>query len=510
MDELAKLISSLSKSEKRYFKLFSSFQSGEKEYLKIFDAVEKSGDYDEDKIKKTFQGEEFLKRLPAVKHYLYNQILRALRHYNAGETVESQIKEMIADISNLFDKRLYTQCSKIIAKAKSLAVEHEKFLLQLEVNIWEEKVLNEILKLEPFEAHLAKSLEEEKEALLKQTNLSQYRNLYNRMVVLNRKIKEARAEEELQPFNEIIQHPLLTDISNALSFEACLLFYVTNIIYFHAKGDNEKVYYFAKEQLKLLEANPVQINERPKTYLSALNNILLGQIHLHRYENFEEDLKKVRALPLKSLNLEVSRFISSYTFEMVMYLDTGEFQKGVTIVDDIFAGLKKYSDKINAVEEVTILYNVFYLYFGTGQYSKALKIINRLLSDYQKELRYDIQSAVRILNLMLHYELGNESILESSALSTYRFLYKSKRLYKLENIVLNYIRKVMPGITTKAQQIEAFKVLRSQFQELIGDPYEAKAFEYFDYISWLDAKISGVSFEDVAKKKFKEQQLVRA
>jgi hypothetical protein len=182
----------------------------------------------------------------------------------------------------------------------------------------------------------------------------------------------------------------------------------------------------------------------------------------------------------------------------------------VKIVDAILDGLKKYSDNINVMERITILYNVFYLYFGTGQYSKALKIINELLTDYQKELRYDIQSAVRILNLMLHFELGNETVLESSALSTYRFLYKSNRLYKFENIVLNYIRKEMPMITNKKEQVESFKKLRASFEELEKDDYERKALEYFDYISWLDAKISNVPFEEVVKEKFRKKNMVEA
>lgn len=505
MDELTKLVKSLSKSEKRYFKLYSSFQSGQKEYLKIFDAVEKMEDFDEERIRKIFDGEEFLKRLPAVKHYLYNQILKSLRIYYSGETVESQIKDLVSDVIILFDKRLYTQALKILAKAKSMAVEHEKFLLQVELSIWEEKILNETQKLEPFEAHLEKTLAEETTALDKQKNLAEYRNLYNRLVVLNRKVKEARTEEELKQFSAIIDNPLLQDPNLALSFEAKLLFYVTNLLFAHAKGDDEQTYYYASKQLELLESNPSQISQRPKTYISALNNILLSQVHLHKYDGFHDILKKLREFPVKSLNLEVSRFISSFTFEMVMYLDTGEFQKGVLIVDEILEGLKKYEDKLNAVEQITILYNVFYLYFGTGQYGKALKIMNRLLQDFQKELRYDIQSATRILNLMLHYELGNESVLESSALSTYRFLYKSKRLFKLENIVLNYIRKVMPGITNHRQQIAAFTQLRDQFKELEKDPFEAKALEYFDYISWLDSKIEGVSFEEVVKRKFQKK-----
>jgi hypothetical protein len=254
--------------------------------------------------------------------------------------------------------------------------------------------------------------------------------------------------------------------------------------------------------MELLEQYPLKINETPKVYVTTLNNILLGQIHMHNYKDFDKTLTKLRTFPLKSLNIEVNRFVSSYIFEMVMYLDTGEFTKSSAIREDITEGLKKYKDKINAIEEITLLYNLFYSYFGTGEFTKALAVINKLLNEYQKELRYDVQSAVRILNLILHYELKNGNLLEYNAISAYRFLYKSKRLYKLENIVLDFIRKKMHHIYTTRDEIEAFVELRKEFLELADHPYEKKALEYFDYISWLDSHIEDRSFEEIVKEKF--------
>ena len=69
--ELFKLIKSLTKSEKRFFKLSSSLQSGEKNYLKIFDFIERQSSYDEEELKKTYEGETFIKHLPSEKNHLY-------------------------------------------------------------------------------------------------------------------------------------------------------------------------------------------------------------------------------------------------------------------------------------------------------------------------------------------------------------------------------------------------------------------------------------------------------
>lgn len=505
MDELAKLITSLTKSEKRYFKVFTALQSGEKDYIKLFEAIEKLEDYDEKKIRKMYEGEDFLKRLPAVKNYLHGQVLKSLRVINSGNTTETKLREMMQDVSILYEKRLYKQCAKILDKAKEIAKANELVLPLLEINIWQEKVLIEILPIEKFEKMLEASANEEIINVEAQKNAIQYRHLYNKIILINRKIKEARNPEELAQFQSVIKDPLLSSIDNALSFEAKQYFYHIQLIYNHAKGDNWECFLFSKSQLELIESYPDKIKETPKIYLTALYNVLLCKIHLHKYDNFDSILNKLRSFPVNSTNIEVSRFVNSYIFEMVMYLDSGEFDKSVAIRDIIIEGLQKYHDKINIIEKITLLYNLFYSYFGTSEFSKALGIINKLLNQYQRELRYDIQSAVRILNLILHFELGNTALLEYNAVSTYRFLYKSKRLYKMENIVLHFIRRKMPKMFNQKQQRAAFIELRKEFEEISKDEYESKAFEYFDYISWLDSKIDERPFSEIVQEKFKEQ-----
>ncbi|HXB39375.1 MAG TPA: hypothetical protein VNZ49_02465 [Bacteroidia bacterium] len=506
MDELARLVTSLTKSEKRYFRMFTALQGGEKSYLKLFDAIEKLGDCDDEKLKKLLAGEDFIKRLPAVKNYLYSHILKSLRVIYSGETIESQVKGLIDDVAILYEKRLYKQCFKILERTKELASKNELVLQLIEINIWREKILIEILNLNKFEELLSTSAEEEIHLLDLQKNIALFRNFYNRIILINKRIKEARTEEELKQFEQIINHPLLQSQDKALCYDSKHYFYLTHLIYNHAKGDYKASLYVAQDQLTLMEAFPDKIKEKPKTYISALHNVLLCRIQLHDYNNFDEILTKLRSFPAKSLNTEVNQFVSSYIFEMVKYLDTGEFQKSIDIRNDIIEGLKKYKDKINPIEETTLLYNLFYSYFGTGEFSKALSIINQLINEYQKELRQDIQSAVRILNLILHYELRNTSVLEYNAVSTNRFLGKSKRLYELETVILNFIRKKMPDIFTKQDQLEAFTQLRKEFSELADHPFEKKAFEYFDYISWADSKIENKPFEEIVKRKFGQKK----
>ena len=64
-DHLYKLVKSLSKAEKRYFKIFTSRHTiGESNsYQEVFDYIDKMSDYDEQMIKEHFKDESFIERL---------------------------------------------------------------------------------------------------------------------------------------------------------------------------------------------------------------------------------------------------------------------------------------------------------------------------------------------------------------------------------------------------------------------------------------------------------------
>ena len=55
--------------------------------------------------------------------------------------------------------------------------------------------------------------------------------------------------------------------------------------------------------------------------------------------------------------------------------------------------------------------------------------------------RKDLQSLARILNLIIHYELGNTVLLDSLLRSTYRYLNKENRLSEIEKKFINFFKE---------------------------------------------------------------------
>ena len=134
--ELFRLVKSLSKSEKRFFKLMSSLQSGEKNYIKLFDAIEKQDEYDEEAVKVLFKKETFIKHLPSEKNHLYKLILKSLRLFYAENSISAILAEHIQSIEILYNKAHYSECGKLVKKAKKIAQSHERFYYLFELIKW--------------------------------------------------------------------------------------------------------------------------------------------------------------------------------------------------------------------------------------------------------------------------------------------------------------------------------------------------------------------------------------
>ena len=160
----------------------------------------------EEKIRKQFAGEKFVKQLPVAKNYLYNLIIKSLSAFNSGKTAASKINGLITHAVMLSEKNLLQQSRKLLRRAKKLAYRYEQFNQILEI-LHNEKVLSsKELHSNTVEAELDKILKEEKQITDKINNINEYYNLTSKIYLLT-KVADARSEKELSDFEKIRHCP---------------------------------------------------------------------------------------------------------------------------------------------------------------------------------------------------------------------------------------------------------------------------------------------------------------
>ncbi|NJN78648.1 MAG: hypothetical protein HC803_10260, partial [Saprospiraceae bacterium] len=134
-----------------------------------------------------------------------------------------------------------------------------------------------------------------------------------------------------------------------------------------------------------------------------------------------------------------------------------------------------------------------YIYFGSKDYNEALVWLNKLLDMPKTIVRQDLQSVARIINLIVHFEIGNNLLLESLLRSTYRYLRKQDRFYEFESRILKFIRK-SKDMATKRELKAAFVELKLELEILSEKDSEKAIFRYFNFMAWLDSKINENDF----------------
>lgn len=502
-NELFDLIKSLSKSEKRFFKLSSALQSGEKNYLKIFDYIDKLTDYDEQRVKEYFAKETFVRHFPSEKNHLYKLILKSLRAYHADNSISSQLKQEIKNIEILYNKALFKECNKFLMRAKKMAIAYEKFYYLFELISWEKLLLEEAFEDGQFTKDLDTLIREEQEVIEKLRNLAAYHVLYSKINYVFRSGGFVRDEENRALVQEISDHPLIREKNTALSNRAATICYYTQGFCNLAKGDYATALVKFQRVKEILDNHPKIRKDLAKRYVRALARITQCLIDLGKYAEAEAVIGDLRSIGqtdgFRRTDIQLSIFKDNTIAELQICHSTGNFERGLELVETTMKHLDNNEGKIHKEQELIIFYYIAYIYFGAGEHNRALFWINKVLNDNENTLRQDIYSYARLFNLVIHYELGNNDLLEYITKSTLRYLAKRQRDYAFEKMVIDMMRKLI-RTSSDDDRRKVFSMFRDNLDEVIQGPEDQVLLKYFNFVTWAESKIEDTSFASLLQR----------
>lgn len=506
-DSLFRLIKSLNAHEKRYFKLYAARHvSDDKTGSELlFDTLDAMEEYNEKVIKQKLKGKPVLKTLAISKSRLVELIMKSLDAFHSESSVDAQLHHELHYAELYFKKNLYEDCWRTVMNAKKTAYEYERFKILLELFIWEKNILTVSSLTGKTEDDLKAILMEERKILKILANESEFWNIKSRFFLMLNQNGTLRDKKDKEKFSKIMDHPLLRSERNALSFRGKYFYFHIYGSYYFAIGDYSKSYKFLKKQAALMEAHPQLLAEEPHNYITVLMNIINSCHLLHKHDEIVKYLKKIRAVPKKlTANqrefLEIKVFADTYNIELALDIEKGEFKKGILLIPEIEDGLEQFKGKINKFQETILYYNLSVVCFGNGDYSLALKWLNIILNDKNSERMQELYCFSMILNLIIHLELGNAELLPYIMRSTHRFLEQRKKLYKFENVFLDFIKKISNYPDDK-EVLNYYIELKIALEALSNDPFERRAFDYFDFISWVESKISNKPFAKIVQEK---------
>jgi tetratricopeptide (TPR) repeat protein len=266
-------------------------------------------------------------------------------------------------------------------------------------------------------------------------------------------------------------------------------------------------YQFFNRTREILDNNPKIKADSGQRYVMTLSHLLRCYIDGKNFEKAQALIQDLRGLEgtkgFNSTDITVRIFTNTYNLELALLHAMGEYQKSVELIPKIEQLQNSFGDKVSKEQEILLTYNKANSYFGIGDFKKALYNINLVLNDNEQNLRQDIYSFSRLLNLVIHYELENFDFLEYVIKSTNRYFSKQERGYEVEAVCIKYIRRLAKSITLMEKHSE-LQALRDELNELLKDRNEQVVLEYFNITAWVESKIRRISMSDAVKELLKK------
>ena len=503
--DLYELITSLSKAEKRHFKVFSQKHviGDDNKYVLLFDAIEAQAEYDEVALINVFT------HFPSLKKRLYDSVLRSLAVFYSEQSTDAWLSNNIRYIKILYDKGLLAQAKKLVAKTKEVAKQHENYPAMYSLLSRELEIIRSESYVGVSEEQLNKVFDEMYDSMEVYKNAREYHRLNMQFFIRVRKFGGARNSADWKKYSDIFKHSFFKSEKKAKSVEAKFYMYLGLCGYHFMRYDFEKANRANSQLLKLMEENPHMLEEHTSHYHIALQNEIICQYQMNECEKTIGIIKKYKE---KILNDDLPLYKKSNAFyftnsvELFCLCRMGEFENAVKRIPELESELKKHDFKPQHKEyECLYLCGISKTFFGAGNYKEANKYLNKVLNETAGDLRSDIHCFMRIIGIIMHYEMGNQDLLEYMVKWTYRYLAKRNKLYKFETIILEFIRKKIQKMNNKKEMIGAFIELKKDLKKLLPDPYENRPLVDFEFLEWLESKIENKPFAEIVRGKYSEK-----
>ena len=498
-ESLIQLINNLTKQEKKEFSLYIS-NKPEKDYIFLFRLIDDKKISDPEELKMSFLAAKPASSFNTVVIYLFDLLIDILTRLRTEQDSYYLLFNELLHARVLYEKSMYQECFQVLKKVKEKAVYYENhfallvaqrlelnYLLTLDFeDMDEQKLLNKQYKMN----NTLKSIRQ----LNEQSSL--YELLKYRMINKG----ASRSLEETQKLDDLVTSEISIVASAGVeNFEIKKNHQLFQANYFITVGDYKAAFNSFVELNKLFEENSHLWNNPPVYYLMTVEGMLESLRIMHNYEGMNYFIEKLTKLssPSSSFQLNVTYVI--FIYRLFSFIDAGDFDKAGIWIAEHQASLIDKMLLLKEQQQAEMSLYIALIHLGNGEYRKARK---RLSATIGRGHLYSLPlfRTIRIVNVMIHYELGDVDYIQSEIRSIKREMSKNKGYnLKVESFLLKFLNYSFAD-TNRKKRAEIWESMAEEVHALYADKYETQILRKFDFVAWVEAKIFEVPLSDILKR----------
>lgn len=453
-NQLIQLVKSLSRNEKRYINLnlkTYSYDEGSNQLLADFNKIEKQ-------LSLKRINDDFAIEGNATR--LFYKLLDILFNLYKEQLYENENDNRLIKRSQiLFHKRFYSegvkQLNKVIYKGFSYS-----YLLKIEAI---ELKIRAAIKFVDVN-YLNTQFESDKELL------SQFSKYYFNLVEFESMWAIIKVESTTSYFYGSNQEfskkyeTLLSNENNAFSPNAKIYYNQINAFLGIKVGNLERAYKHITRAIEIFETYPEIRENQFNEYLRSIRNLCIVYTHQKKLDAAEKLLDNISVVIDQSKKRKVAS-LSNDIFTLMVLLRMDIIINNNTIELNKFR-LKDFEDEllekeegIAADEKATSYFDLSLMNMATGNYRKALKLVVPAIRE-SGVVRKDINHLSIMLELVIHYFLGNSDLLFSKLASYKRIIDKGEIVFAFEKDLV----KGLTSIFNAPQNSRNFTKLKSDIE----------------------------------------------
>ncbi|WP_316835018.1 hypothetical protein [Pedobacter nutrimenti] len=506
IEDLQKLIDSLSGAEKRYFKTSSKAFSAEGEYpkyLQLYDHMA-SGQTQYREMDLTLRGNV----QTTAKRQLFLNILKSLRDFHQKKSPEIIIQNSISEIEILCHLNLPDQSMGILRKALKLADEKEKFGLVLQILEWERR-LN--LVSSTGGRSNAEVKKEEHLVLSKLTQIKELESIYIQAKELKKQYGYVKGLMKKNLIKETIRAKGMPAKSECLSQKALYYFHFIHALYYWMIFDHSNAFLYSKELLAV--ENQVVL---PSEYIDGILEHVTSCVCLGKFEDALQGLEMASAYAEEhglnqSNSFKVKFFYYQVSYQIIIFNYTGNRSRLLQTIKDAEMKLTQYGTQLSFESRQVIHANLMNAYLGVGNIKKVDELWNQLFRRKSKSVRRDIYDDLYFFRLFNLLQSKTYVLIPAMASSAYRYYKRIKdheHLFEPELKIATLLQKEHHFDRSEIR-MEVFEEIKLILQQYLNGLKGLDNFQehYTLYFIWIESLISERPFQELAAKWYKQYKI---
>lgn len=500
-DDLFRLIKSMSKTEKSYFKKFAERHviGEQNNYLKLFDAIERQEVYDEKKI---LREEKYIKQLPYLKNYLMDAVLKSLQVFYAEHTREHRLRRMMDNAWLLYQKGLFDLALDAVVRIKKEAVDTVTGTSFVDAVRLEERIIGTTGNNVLHEASIEQSIPEEHALLNDLLLYNEITRLYLKAELFGRKIGPRPDQKARAQLQKEIGEPLQELAKKAKTTRCRIRLYTAQAVYHALLGEYETYYQANKKLFLLFRSTPELVRSNPLQYIAILNNYGTASGTTRRFSEAMKAIREIQDLDVSQPEEIRRRFITAATLELNTHKLSGNYKAATVAFERLREKLYELLGKNYIQRYFTLCTYSTLCYIYIGQHQKALRVIADVLADSRIRQSRWLKNSLELLQIICLYERGYEIM---PFVKNVRRRLKSRAAAPAEWIVLGYLERTQ-HLTDPVEKSALAQQTIAELEAVKTDMSYVLLAGYFEIVPWLESQGNPKSFPELIRRRKMKQK----